>query len=204
MSLARACGIDAAETRIANLGPRRAVLVKRFDRTPGPGFQPDGHYLSALSALGLDETTHIGSYPAIAGFLRRISAGHRADGIELFRRMVFNVLVGNRDDHLKNHAVIYRPGAGWRLTPAFDVVPQPDLDRAQAISVGRHGTTASVANCVSACGEFGLREDAARDLIETLTVPLRNWRRFFAGCGADEATVRRLAWAFAPELSAGG
>lgn len=200
MSLARACGIDAAETRLASAGPRRVVLVARFDRTRGPPFHPTGHYLSALSALDLDDTAQLGSYPAFAGFLRRVSGDHRRDGAELFRRMVFNVLVGNRDDHLKNHAVIHRAGAGWRLTPAFDVVPQPDLDPAQAISVGRLGTTASLANCLSRCGEFGLGEDEARAAATAIAGRLRRWRSDFARHGADEAMIRRLEWAFARDL----
>lgn len=200
MRLAQVCGIDAAATRLANAGVRRAVLVQRFDRTPGPDFRPSAHYLSALSALDLDETAQGGSYAAIAGFLRRVSADHRADAVELFRRMVFNVLVGNRDDHLKNHAVLFRPGQGWRLSPAFDVMPQPEFEPVQAISVGRFGTAASLANCYTLCGEFGLHNDAARAVAGGIVERLRNWRPFFAAHGVDAATIRRLGGAFAPTL----
>lgn len=142
----------------------------------------------------------LGSYREIAGFLRRHSAAHLGDRIELFRRMVFNVLVGNRDDHLKNHALIHRPGAGWRLTPAFDVVPQPDMDPVQAISVGRHGTTASLSNCLSQCGEFGLAEESARTLVEAMVARLRGWRAFFADLGVDRQTIGQLERAFARRL----
>lgn len=77
----------------------------------------------------------------IAKFQRRddtydqCGALYVSDRHELFRRMVFNVLCGNRDDHLKNHSFL-RSGDGWRLSQAFDVVPQPDMDSRQAIGVG--------------------------------------------------------------------
>ncbi|MCC7272804.1 MAG: type II toxin-antitoxin system HipA family toxin [Alphaproteobacteria bacterium] len=200
MRLAARCGIDAAETRMCKAGSHRVVLVRRFDRSPGPPYHPTGHFLSALSALDLDETSGDGSYPQIADFLHRHSAAHRVDREELFRRMVFNVLIGNRDDHLKNHAIMHRPGTGWRLTPAFDVLPQPDMDPVQAISVGKHGTTPSIANCLTRCGEFGLHEDPARALIETIVARLRGWRTFYGESGVDGRTIDRLRRAFSPTL----
>ena len=99
MRLAARCGIDVAETRLVEVGPRRAVLVKRFDRSSGPRFTPTVHFLSSLSLLNGDETSAEGSYFAIAAEILR--HGSRPDeDLELFRRMVFNVLCGNRDDHL--------------------------------------------------------------------------------------------------------
>ena len=87
------------ETRLVEVGPRRAVLVKRFDRSSGPRFTPTVHFLSTLSLLNGDETSAEGSYFAIAAEILR--HGSRPDeDLELFRRMVFNVLCGNRDDHL--------------------------------------------------------------------------------------------------------
>jgi serine/threonine-protein kinase HipA len=109
MQLASRCGIDTAETTLVEAGGnRRATLVKRFDRGAGPHFYPTAHYLSALSILNVDETSPGGSYPEIAGALRQHAAAHARDREELFRRMVFNVLCGNRDDHLKNHALLYQ------------------------------------------------------------------------------------------------
>jgi hypothetical protein len=91
MRLAARCGIDVAETRLVEVGPRRAVLVKRFDRSSGPRFTPTVHFLSSLSLLNGDETSAEGSYFAIAAEIRRHGSRPDEDRLELFRRMVFNV-----------------------------------------------------------------------------------------------------------------
>lgn len=200
MRLATACGISAAETNLMSVGARRIVLVRRFDRGDSPSFHPTGHYLSALSALDLDDTSQEGSYPEIAGFLRRHSAAQVEDRIELFRRMVFNMLAGNRDDHLKNHGFLYRPGIGWHLTPAFDVVPQPDMYPMQAIGLGRSGVYPSLDNCLSMSAEFGLDTKRASSIAGEITKTMRSWRAFFEEAGCDDATISRMTRAFSPSL----
>ena len=195
MRLARACGIDVAETRLTDVGPRKAVLVRRFDRSTGSDPQPTAHFLSALSLLNEDETSPGGSYYAIAAELLRHSASPERDRAELFRRMVFNVLCGNRDDHLKNHALLHDE-KGWRLSPAFDIVPQPDMPPAQAIALGRSGVFPSLENCISRCGDFGLSAEAARSEIQRISALTANWRTFFAQSGVSQITIERIAPAF--------
>lgn len=198
MRLAAACGIEVAETRVLDVGPRKVVLVKRFDRAPGT-HEPTCHYLSGLSVLGLDDTSDRGSYPDLAGFLLRYGAQHVSDRRELFRRMVFNVLCGNRDDHLKNHAFI-RHGNGWRLSRAFDVVPQPDMDPQQAIGVGRSGSYPTIGNCLTRAADFDLSRDDAKGIVDALVKRMGRWREDFAADGVDDATIKRLARAFSREL----
>ncbi|MCJ2044953.1 HipA domain-containing protein [Methylobacterium sp. J-078] len=198
MRLAARCGIAVAETRTRDVGPRRVVLVKRFDRDPGT-HAPTCHFMSGLTALGLDETSDSGSYPELARFLHFYGAQHGSDRRELFRRMAFNVLCGNRDDHLKNHAFLRRDGA-WRLSPAYDIVPQPDMDPQQAIGVGRSGSYPTIGNCLTRAPDFDLSQDEARDLVATLAARMRSWRQDFAADGVDEATIRRLARAFSTDL----
>ena len=174
MRLAAMCGIQTAETRLVRVGPRKAVLVRRFDRTAGPDFAPTLHFLSGLSLLDGDETSAEGSYSAIAVELLRHGDRPEADRLELFRRMVFNVLCGNRDDHLKNHALVH-DGAGWRLSPAFDMLPQPDMQPEHAIALGRLGVYPSIANCLTRCGDFGLSAEAARAEVEHISGIVVNW-----------------------------
>jgi serine/threonine-protein kinase HipA len=195
MRLAAMCGIQTAETRLVRVGPRKAVLVRRFDRTAGPDFAPTLHFLSGLSLLDGDETSAEGSYSAIAVELLRHGARPEADRLELFRRMVFNVLCGNRDDHLKNHALVH-DGAGWRLSPAFDMLPQPDMQPEHAIALGRLGVYPSIANCLTRCGDFGLSAEAARAEVEHISGIVVNWRGVFADEGIAEATIARVAPAF--------
>jgi serine/threonine-protein kinase HipA len=202
MTLVRACGINAAETKLVDVGSRKAVLVKRFDRTAGPHFHPTAHYLSAMSLLNVDETSPDGSYYAIAAEILRHGSRPHHDRVELFRRMVFNVLCGNRDDHLKNHALL-RSAGGWHLSPAFDVLPQPDIDPSQAIAVGRIGTYPSVENCLSRCGDFGLRDDEARAEINRIATVMSRWRTVFEENGVPETDLSRVASAFAVADSVG-
>ncbi|MFY9291378.1 MAG: type II toxin-antitoxin system HipA family toxin [Methylorubrum rhodinum] len=198
LRLASRCGIDAAETKLLTVGPRRVVLVKRFDRDPAM-HTPTCHYISGLTVLGLDETSASGSYPDLALFLLRHGARHVSDRRELFRRMVFNVLCGNRDDHLKNHAFLRRDG-GWRLSPAFDVVPQPDMDPQQAIGVGRSGSYPTTGNCLTRARDFDLSPDDARAIVADLTARMRLWRQDFFADGVDDASIGQLARAFSKDL----
>jgi serine/threonine-protein kinase HipA len=202
MRLAAACGIHAADTQLVDVGGgRRAVLVRRFDRSAAPDFHPTAHFISALSLLDLDETSMAGSYQQIAGVLRQHGASHLRDREELFRRMLFNVLCGNRDDHLKNHALL-RDSDGWRLSPAFDIVPQTEImEPVQAIAVGMLGGIPTVENCLSRCGEFGLSVDVARAIADRIIEGMRQWQDAFRACGVPEATIGRLRRAFAPILS---
>jgi serine/threonine-protein kinase HipA len=120
-----ACGLDFAQTVLHSGDEFSAVRVLRFDRDRG-------RRLMCASAATLLQTEYPGgasgetsrwSYPRLAEELQRIGAPLE-DRVELFGRMVFNAVCGNDDDHVRNHAVVYRPQEGrWRLAPAFDVVP---------------------------------------------------------------------------------
>lgn len=191
MTLAKAAGVEIAETEVVSLGDREALLVRRFDRHPAAeGFDGRRPYLSAISLTGYTDTDVGGSYLEIADKMRLQQVGcPRPDLSELFRRMVVNVACGNTDDHLRNHGFLLTDGA-WRLSPAFDVVPNVDGNDYQAISVGRLGTTASWQNVLSECGRFGLgAEDAATIANEVLRVTSR-WREHFSACGVPEADLR--------------
>ena len=111
------------ERRLTLVSRRPVLLVARFDRRLRSGTRERAHYLSGLTMLGRHERDHgRGSYSELAHWLRRHGAAPRDDTLELFRRMVFNILVGNTDDHLRNHAVIDF-GEGFRLSPLYDVMP---------------------------------------------------------------------------------
>jgi serine/threonine-protein kinase HipA len=202
MRLAATCDIRTAETALIDVGGgRRAIFVKRFDRDVAPGFRPTAHFVSALSLLDLDDTSMEGSYAQIAGVLRRHGAAHSRDREELFRRMLFNVLCGNRDDHLKNHALLYTDN-GWRLSPVFDVVPQTEIvEPVQAIAVGTLGGIPTIENCRSRCGEFGLSADAAKAIADEMVERMRDWQGAFRAQHVPEATIGRLRRVFAPILS---
>ena len=141
------------------------------------------------------------SYLLLADQLRRWSEKPDADRIELYRRIVFNAAVTNNDDHPRNHAVL-RTKDGWRLTPAYDLVPAPlvSLERRDlAMTVGTYGRTASIYNLLSQCERFGLTAEAARKEIENVVASVRGWRDHFLACGVSKQDVEYMARAFLPE-----
>ena len=193
MTLAKVAGADVAETDVVSLGSREALLVRRFDRLPAPDGEVRIPYLSAITLTGRAETDIDGSYMEIADKMRLGQVGcPQTDLVELYRRMVINVACGNTDDHLKNHGFLRVEGA-WRLSKAFDVVPTLDGGDAQAISVGRFGTSSSYENLLSQCGRFGLHQDDATALIAQVVEATAHWREHFTACGVTEQDVRIIA-----------
>ena len=125
LMLARECGLQAAESKVVTIGEHDAVLVKRFDREKTTAGYRRGRMLSALTLLRSDESyqdREKWSYVLLVEELRRISSQPRADAPELFRRMCFNALISNTDDHPRNHAVVAM-NTDWKLSPAYDLTP---------------------------------------------------------------------------------
>jgi serine/threonine-protein kinase HipA len=179
-------------------------MLKRFDRDyTGQGYLRFG-LVSALTVLDCGDSyleRERWSYPLLADNLRRWSDKPEADCAELFRRMVFNAAVTNNDDHPRNHALLRRQ-KGWRLSPAYDLVPAPvvSLERRDlALSVGSHGRTASIYNLLSQAGRFGLSTPAARAEIDSLVDVIRHWRESYAVCGVSARDIDYIAPAILPD-----
>jgi serine/threonine-protein kinase HipA len=204
LELARRCGIDACNARLQPVAGHDVLMVERFDRKYTEGGYLRFGLVSGLTLLDCDDG-HVErerwSYLLLADQLRRWSEKPDADRIELFRRIVFNAAVTNNDDHPRNHAVL-RAGHGWRLTPAYDLVPAPlvSLERRDlAMTVGTYGRSASIYNLLSQCERFGLTAEAARKEIENLVATVRGWRDHFLACGVSAKDVEYIALAFLPE-----
>jgi len=186
LALAGRCGIRVPRHALVEVGSRAVLMTLRFDRDRRADGFARGHLLSGLTMLGLHERDYgAGGYADLAAWLRRHGAMPRGDARELFQRMVFNVVVGNSDDHLRNHAAMDF-GDGFRLSPAFDLVPQPasGTGRRQAIGVGDLGREATLENALTQAGQFGLDEKEAATLVRTLrTTIARSWRKAFVASG---------------------
>jgi serine/threonine-protein kinase HipA len=142
MALAHRAGVATPDFELIDIGGRSAFLIERFDRTATGERR---HYLGAFSLLaptGISAdrqalTTRY-SYAGIAEAMRPLNINGVEDSHQLFRRMVFNILVGNVDDHLRNHALLMAAPGRFVLSPAFDIVPHPAAAAApQSIGVGR-------------------------------------------------------------------
>ncbi len=200
LTLAARCGIDVTQSRALPLaGSGHAIAVRRFDRA-------SGRRLHALSAhVALRAAGEPMGYPQLAALLRRLAPADRiADQqAELFRRMVFNLLMDNTDDHEKNHALLRDATGRYLLSPAFDIAPTGQGLAYQAMLVGQEGTVASLGNALSSAGAFGLRPAQARAIIQAVAVIVQDWQRHFRDCGVTPQDIALLAQAIdGPSLGA--
>lgn len=156
-----------------------------------------------LSADGREYITNF-SYAGIAEMLRPYGADPRADAQELFRRMVLNIMVGNVDDHLRNHALLMTAPGKYRLSPAFDIVPHIEAPgRPQSIGVGVFGPASTVANALSQCGRFLLTEQEAREIVGAVKEAASNWRQVYSEAGISAHDTHALAACFSVAEQAG-
>lgn len=191
MTLAETAGIRVARTRAIQLPRGHAVAVRRFDREAGLR----KHAISAnvaLKAAGEEP-----GYPELAQWLRRrgSTAGGRqlSHMHELFRRMVFNILIDNTDDHEKNHVLLMDDSGAYDLAPAFDVLPSGQALGYQQMRVGSAGADSTLANAISECAQFGLKKDAALQEVRRVCRVVAGWRAHFAQAGVSDADIESLA-----------
>lgn len=175
MRLAAQCGIKVAPTRALPLKSGHAVASQRFDRYEGRRL----HVISAktvLQAAGMPL-----GYPELAQCLRSIARPQsiRDHQWELFRRMVFNILMDNTDDHEKNHAFVRASDGYYDLSPAYDVVPSVQGLGQQQLSVGLGGAVSSIENALSQIEAFGLTTDMAVETIKRVATHVDGWKESF-------------------------
>lgn len=187
LALARAVGINTVESEVINLKGVDIFLTKRFDYRSGSKLP----YLSMQSVLGV-EHSHEASYSAFSLELQRLNGAINSE--EIFRRMAFNVLVSNHDDHYQNHA-IYFDGL-WQLTPAFDIVAGEGNRRTQAINIGKQGNLSTYENILSEAYCFGLSDEDARDILDSMIFIIQNdWKAVFQQAGVSSNVIESIEWA---------
>lgn len=190
MTLARAAGITPAETRPIRLADGHAVAVRRFDRAGRRRI----HAQSA--AVALRAAGEPMGYPELAQLLRRrgiAKGGVAADQMrELFRRMAFNILLDNTDDHEKNHVVLVDDAGQFVLSPAFDVLPSTQALGVQQMRVGTEQGDATLTNAMSMCASFGLTPAKARAEIRRVIAAIDGWKKHFAAVGVRAGDIASL------------
>ncbi|HET7541732.1 MAG TPA: HipA domain-containing protein [Polyangiaceae bacterium] len=191
MTLAARAKIRVAPTRAVRLSHGHAVAIKRFDRSAGRRH----HALSANVALKAAGETL--GYPELALLLRRrgdvADDRHRWQMRELFRRMVFNILIDNTDDHEKNHVLLVSDAMHYELSPAFDVLPSGQALGYQQMRVGQQGADSTLENALSMCSQFGLGLEAAQAEVALVARSVAGWRAHFAGTGVSVGDLELLA-----------
>jgi serine/threonine-protein kinase HipA len=199
MTLAERAGITVAKTQVIPLAGANAIAVRRFDREQGRRIHAisAGTAIRAVTASG-DEPEM--GYPELARILRRVGITqddiHQRDARELFRRMAFNILVDNTDDHEKNHSLLvvnlFRNGR-LKLAPAYDVLPTNSGQGFQEFICGAHGRDSTLENAMSQCDAFGLLPAEAAAEVAAVIDVVNTWQAHFTQAGVTERDIESLA-----------
>jgi len=201
LSLAKQCGLDAADSRLTTVAGSDVLLVRRFDRNRDEDGYRRHRMVSAITLLRTDDDPTVRrdwSYLLLADEVRRVSTHPEEDLCELYRRMVFNAAISNLDDHPRNHAALARE-SGWRLSPAYDLTPFAVIaqERSLALDCGLNGRDASKSNVVSGHGRFLLSRGEATAIFDTIVQTVRNeWEPALRRAGVTAAECERLSRAF--------
>jgi serine/threonine-protein kinase HipA len=202
LELARTCGIKTAESKVVRVAERDVLLVKRFDRERTDQGYLRARMVSALTLLRAQDTyddRDKWSYIALAEELRRVCAEPRKDAPELFRRMCFNALISNSDDHPRNHAIIARD-RDWGLSPAYDLTPTTPISlerRDLALLIGDLGRSARADNLLSRSVRFLVPQEEARTIVARMEEQVRaTWRKVARSVGVSERDCDKISGAF--------
>jgi serine/threonine-protein kinase HipA len=202
LNLAAECGISTAHHQVITVAGRNVLLVKRFDRAKTEGGYLRFRMVSGLTLLGAEDTYKDRgkwSYLDLADEVRRRSFRPNEDLEELFRRMAFNALISNTDDHPRNHAMI-APDRDFRVSPAYDLTPIPQVSQEKrdlALTIGKYNRYANRANLLSEHGRFRLSLEKATAIVDHVQrVVVTRWRPVMRELGATDAECHILAGAF--------
>lgn len=193
LELAGKAGIAVPDWRIERVRDKSVLLLDRFDRVNKYRIP----FLSAMSMLGAtDNETR--SYLEIVDALRQYGASAKQDIHSLWRRIVFNILISNTDDHLRNHAFLYTGTDGWCLSPAYDLNPVPtDLKpRILTTAIDVDDSSASIDLAMSVIDYFELEESQARKIAAEVGQSTATWRNSAKRKGIGTAEIERMKSAF--------
>ncbi len=196
LTLAEKAGITTAEWRLETIMDKPVLILRRFDRQDGKRVP----FLSAMSMLGAkDNDPH--SYLEIAYALTQSGANPNSDLEELWRRIVFTVLISNTDDHLRNHGFLYERHKGWRLSPAYDVNPTPVEIKARMLStsIDFDDPTASIDLALSVIDDFRIKKSRAQKIIREVATAVSEWRPVATQFDLSKKEADRMASAFEHE-----
>lgn len=193
LSLAQKAGVRVPTWTLESVADKPVLLLKRFDRAPGTRIP----YISAMSMLGARDL-ETRCYLELVDALRRWGATPRKDMHALFRRIVFNILISNTDDHLRNHGFLFPSSAGWQLAPAYDLNPVP-LDvkpRVLATEIDFGDATASLDLAFHVSDYFELTRDEAQAVAAEVKAAVSLWRETAEKAGIAAREITRMASAF--------
>lgn len=193
LRLADKAGIATPHHELIEVAGKAVLLSRRFDRAGAVRIP----FLSAMAMMGAKDGER-GSYPEIVDALSRHSAQGKMDAHALYRRVVFNVLISNVDDHLRNHGFLWSGKAGWKLSPAYDLNPVPTDIKARVLTtnIDLDEGTCSLDLLEAASDYFTLTLAQARGIIKEVASVTATWRETAKVAGARQPEINRMASAF--------
>jgi serine/threonine-protein kinase HipA len=192
LNLAENAGISVPNRRVERIGDKDILIVRRFDRI--------GHiripFLSAMSMLSATDN-EARSYLEIVDAIRLFGSAPEQDISQLWRRIVFSILISNTDDHLRNHGFLY-DGKGWRLSNAYDLNPTPiDIKpRFLSVAIDEADTTASLELAYQVAPQFGLKHTVAQQIVQEVKKSVSTWRKVCLSYGITSQETERMESAF--------
>jgi serine/threonine-protein kinase HipA len=193
LTLANKAKIVVPEWRLESTGRKQILLSRRFDRRKNIRIP----FLSAMSVL-MAQDNEMHSYLEIADAIRQMSASPKEDLEALWRRIVFNVLISNVDDHLRNHAFLYFGPSGWRLSPAYDLNPTPTEIKPRILStaIDPSDPSASLDLAVNVAHYFGLDQLQAKNILKEVGSSTALWHKEAAKLKIKKIEIEKMASAF--------
>lgn len=192
-TLARKAGINTADTRVLRIGstPYHTLLSKRFDRVGSRRI----HFASSLTLCGLkdgDNAANGKGYPDIIDAMAGDAGINSLERNirELYRRAAFNILIGNHDDHFRNHGFLLRKD-GWELSPAYDL--NPSNETTQVLAISPYSNHSSIKALLDASEYYLIRHNDAADIIREVTLAVKGWRQVARNLRIPEQEQVRFA-----------
>jgi serine/threonine-protein kinase HipA len=193
LTLAGQAGLQVAEHRLVSVGAQSVAVITRFDRTGNDRIP----FISAASLLGLPHGDP-GAYTLLADGIRQFGHDVPHDLRELWRRLVFSLLASNCDDHLRNHGFLMRAPGRWSLSPAYDLNPVPEMDRARInrTAVTEDQEEPAIALALAAAPRFGLKAGEAKAILREVFAAVSGWRKTGRQLRLKASTLDAYATAF--------
>ncbi len=193
LTLARQAGMTVADHQLVTVAGRSVSVITRFDRAGSQRV----HFISAATLLGLPQDQSA-AYTMIADAIRQFGDSVTRDLHELWRRMVFGLLASNCDDHARNHGfLMHRPGH-WSLSPAYDLNPVPEMERAHVnkTAISEDNVEPSIDAALNAAARFALKPAQARQILREVFQAVHSWREAGRKLRLKAGTMAAYASAF--------
>lgn len=192
LDLAKHCGLNIPNFQLKNIAGKEVLIIERFDRKNGYRIP----FASAMTMLGaVDNDMNTYNYTEIADFLIQNGANPNGDLTELWKRIVFSVLISNTDDHLRNHGFLHTDN-GWILSPLYDVNPSPDNTEMLHTAIAEDNNEASIENAMQYAEYFRLNKTDAEKIVGGMVTVIRTWQQTAKRYGLNQSEINRMSPAF--------